>query len=161
MAAKNYARARELIEQKDFHPAVEMLREAIHFVPDNAEYRFCLGQVELQNENWIERGLQNLMDAARLEPKRQYLVAAAQALHQYGRQEDALLFARRAAYLEPSPENQQLLNLVLGRSEKPAGTASRLESPAAPESRLDDQESRKAAEKARSGFLSRLFRRRA
>jgi hypothetical protein len=162
MAAKNYARARELIEQKDFHPAVEMLREAIRFVPDNAEYRFCLGQVELQNENWIERGLENLMEAARLESKRQqYLVVAAQALHQYGRKEDALLFARRAVYLEPSPQNQQLLNLVLGRPEKPAATASRLESPSAHESPLDDQEPRKAAERPRSGFLSRLFRRRA
>jgi len=161
MAAKNYARARELIEQKDFHPAVEMLREAIHFVPDNAEYRFCLGQVELQNANWIERGLENLMEAARLESKRQqYLVEAARALHQYGRKEDALLFARRAAYLEPSPENQQLLNLVLGRPEKPAAAAYGLESASAPESPLDDQEPRKA-EKNRSGFLSRLFRRRA
>jgi hypothetical protein len=48
LAAESYKRAKKLINEKDFHPAVEMLREAIRFVPDNAEYRFTLGQVELK-----------------------------------------------------------------------------------------------------------------
>ncbi len=160
MAAENYARARELIKQRDFHPAVEMLREAIHFVPDNAVYRFCLGQIELQNANWIERGLENLMEAARLEPKQQYLREAAQALQRHGRHEDALLFARRAVHLEPSAQNQQLLSLVLGHPENPTAAASRPESLSAPASPLDDQEPEQPAEKSRTGFLSRLFRRR-
>ncbi|HYB52234.1 MAG TPA: DUF4388 domain-containing protein, partial [Thermoanaerobaculia bacterium] len=42
LAAQNYRRAKALIEQKDYHPAVEMLREAVRFVPDNAEFRFTL-----------------------------------------------------------------------------------------------------------------------
>jgi curved DNA-binding protein CbpA len=160
MAARNYARARQLITEKDFHPAVEMLREAIHFVPDNAEYRFCLGQVELQNANWVERGLENLIEAARLEPRRQqYLREAAQALHDHGRREEALLFARRAVHLEPSPENQELLNIVMGRSEKPPPAAQRPdESSRTPEEPSEDRE---LVEKPRSGLLSRLFRRRA
>jgi curved DNA-binding protein CbpA len=162
IAKRNYARARQLIEEKDFHPAVEMLREAIHFVPDNAEYRFCLAQVELQNSNWIERGLDNLMEAARLEPKRQqYLREAAQALHRHGRQRDALLFARRAVQVEASPQNQQLLDLVLGQLEKHVGTPAKAGTGTGPESQGEDQEPPPDSGKPRSGFLSRLFRHRA
>jgi curved DNA-binding protein CbpA len=160
MAKRNYTRARQLIEEKDFHPAVEMLREAIHFVPDNAEYRFCLGQVELQNANWVERGLDNLMEAARLEPRRQqYLREAAHALHQHGRLGDALLFARRAVHLEPSPENQHLLNLILGQPEKPVVTPAEMAASAISGSSEGPERATEAA-KPRSGLLSRLFRHR-
>jgi curved DNA-binding protein CbpA len=158
MAAQSYFRARQLIEEKDFHPAIEMLREAIHFVPDNAEYRFCLGQVELQNANWVERGLENLVEAARLEPRRQqYLRETARALHQHGRQADAILFARRAVQLDPSRENQQLLRLVLGETEKELVES--LEKPEPlPVPKFSDDDS-PGKEKTRQGLLSRLFRR--
>lgn len=162
LAKRNYARARQLIEEKDFHPAVEMLREAIHFVPDNAEYRFSLGQVELQNANWIEKGLDNLMEAARLEPKRhQYLREAAQALYHHGRLGDALLFARRAVHLDPSPQNQQLLDLILGHPVKPGEEAMAVKAGVS-ESRSPsgDQGQAEVEGKPRSGFLSRLFRHR-
>ena len=42
LATQNFRRARQLIEDKDYHPAVEMLREAVRFVPDNAEFRYVL-----------------------------------------------------------------------------------------------------------------------
>jgi curved DNA-binding protein CbpA len=158
MASKSYYRARHLIEQKDFHPAVEMLREAIHFVPDNAEYRFCLGQVELQNANWVDRGLENLMEAARLEPRRQqYLREAARALHLHDRREEAVLFARRAAQLDPCEENQQLLRLVLGETEEEIATSlEKVEDPPLPDllGAIDSNG------KNRPGLFSRLFRRR-
>ncbi len=114
LALQNYRRARALIEQKDYHPAVEMLREAIRFVPDNAEFRFALAQVELKNTMWVARGLENLKEAARLEPRRaQYVREAAVALHEHGRDEEAQPFARRALDLDPTPENQHLLDAVL------------------------------------------------
>lgn len=154
LAAKNYARAKKLIEEKDFFPAVEMLREAIHFVPDNAEYRFCLGRVELQNAHWIERGLQNLIEAARLEPKKQrYLQEAARALHEHGRKEEALLFARRAAQLDPSAENEELLSLVQGEGEGPELLVEN-----APAEHAGPP-SFETAGRPR-GFLARIFRRR-
>jgi tetratricopeptide (TPR) repeat protein len=114
LATQNYRRARALIEQKDYHPAVEMLREAIRFVPNNAEYRFTLAQVEMKNAMWIARGLENLKEAARLEPRRpQYVREAAVALHDHGRDEEAEPFARRALDLDPTPGNQLLLDAVL------------------------------------------------
>ena len=159
MAAKSYVRARQLIEEKDFHPAVEMLREAIRFVPDNAEYRFCLGLVELQNAKWIDRGLENLMEAARLEPRRQqYLREAARALHQHGRNEEAALFAQRAVLLDPSRENQELVRLVRGETEKEVLDSFEEEQVPVPSDFIEPEET---PEKTRPGLLARLFRHRA
>ena len=161
MAAQSFRRARQLIEEKDFSPAVEMLREAIHFVPDNAEYRYTLALVELQNANWVDRGLDNLMEAARLEPKKQqYLREAARALHQHGRREEALLFARRAAHLDPSKENTQLLKLVTGETEKEIVAA--FEKPEdAPMPGLPVAAGPAEGEASKPGLLARLFRHRA
>src|SRR5712691_6322848 len=109
-AMQNFRRARQLIEEKDYHPAVEMLREAIRFVPDNSEFRYVLSQVELKNPNWIDQGLANLKEAARLDSRRVGLsVEAARALLEHHRPHEAEPFARRAVSLDPSPENAQLL----------------------------------------------------
>jgi tetratricopeptide (TPR) repeat protein len=155
IAARSYARARELIAEKDFHPAVEMLREAIRSVPDNAEYRYCLAQVELQNANWVDKGLANLMEAARLEPKRQqYLREAARALLEHGRIAEAELFARRAVKLDPTAQNQQLLELVTSAAEKkstPAPPPAAAEAPPAASRPV-------ATAPAKSGLFRRLFR---
>jgi tetratricopeptide (TPR) repeat protein len=132
LAAQNYRRARALIEQKDYHPAVEMLREAIRFVPDSAEYRFALAQVELKNSMWVAIALENLKEAARLEPRRAlYVREAAVALHGRGRDEEAEPFARRALDLDPTPENRQLLDAVLLSLSSSTGTQP-LEEPPAP-----------------------------
>ena len=162
MAARSYSRARQLIEAKDFHPAIQMLREAIRFVPDNAEYRFCLAQVELQNAKWVDKGLENLMEAARLEPKRLlYLREAARELFAHGRADEALLFARRAVQIDPSASNQQLLTVVTAAAtpEKPAPAAGRAPVPGtAPALRESDPA---PAPARKPGFLTRLFRNRA
>ena len=114
LAEQSYRRARELIAQKDFHPAVEMMREAIRFVPDNAEYRLCLGQVELKNALWISKGLENLKEAARLEPRRvSFIRFAARALHEHGRNDEAEPFARRLVDLDSTPEHRELLASIL------------------------------------------------
>lgn len=114
LAAQSYRRARQLIEEKDYHPAVQMLREAVRFVPDHAEYRYWLGQIEMKNANWVDRGLENLKEAARLEPRRSdYLREAARALLERGYAADAQPFAQRLFSLEASPENEALLNRVL------------------------------------------------
>lgn len=166
MAEKNYVRARALIAEKDFHPAVEMLREAIRFVPENAEYRFCLAQVELQNDNWIDKGLENLMAAARLEkqePQRQqYIREAARQLFHHGRRDEAVLFARRAVQLDPSPRNQKLLRVISDMSQKPADAAVAVADAVAEASDPGQGKTEPAPEeKPKRSFLKRLFRNRA
>jgi hypothetical protein len=98
------------------------------------------------------------MEAARLDPKRQeYLRETALALHEHGRREEALLFARRVVHLDPSPQNQQVLNLVLGHPEKPTVPPAEMKAKSASES--SDGHPR-TARRRRSGLLARLFRRR-
>jgi curved DNA-binding protein CbpA len=163
LAAQNYRRARSLIEQKDYHPAVEMLREAIRFVPDNAEYRFALAQVELKNTMWVARGLENLKEAARLEPRRaQYVREAAVALHEHGRNDEAEPFARRAFDLEASSENQQLLDAVL-LSQSGGAAARPMEAPPPPprpsaEEPLPSEPALSPRPEDRPTLFSRLFK---
>jgi curved DNA-binding protein CbpA len=158
-AAQNFRRARELIEEKDYHPAVEMLREAVRFVPENPEYRYMLSQVELKNPNWTDQGLNNLKEAARLDSRRvAFSIEAARALLEHKRPHEAEPFARRAVSLDPSPENEELLRRVLSA----AGEAP--PSPGEQILALDGGAGGPAAElpatQAPGGLLSRLFRHR-
>ncbi|HEX7252835.1 MAG TPA: DUF4388 domain-containing protein [Thermoanaerobaculia bacterium] len=168
LASQNFKRAKQLIEEKDFHPAVEMLREAIRFVPDNAEYRFHLAQVEIKNANWVERALDNFKEAARLEPRNKaYLREAARSLYEHGSTEDAEIFARRLVSVDPSPENNELLHSITAKAkvlptpvEEPppapvAASAGELEIGALP-----PEPSPEPSGRDRPGLLSRLFRHR-
>ena len=113
VAENNVDRAKQLIQEKDYHSAVELLREAVRFDPARAEYRFWLGQVELKNENWVDRGIENLREATRLAPSRgDFLRAAAHALAAHGRQADAELYARRANDVDPGKESAALMEEI-------------------------------------------------
>jgi curved DNA-binding protein CbpA len=156
LAAQNFRRARQLIEEKDYHPAVEMLREAVRFVPDNAEYRYVLSQVERKNPNWIEQGLANLKEAARLDGRRVSLsVEAARALLEHDQPLEAEPFARRAVSLDPSLGNEELLQRVLAAvaAIAPEPKSAEKPSPAVPAAETSPSE-------PPSGLLSRLFRHR-
>jgi curved DNA-binding protein CbpA len=158
IAAQNFRRARQLIEEKDYHPAIEMLREAIRFVPDNAEYRYVLSQIELKNPNWIDQGLNNLKEAARLDARRvAFSVEAARALLDHRRPHEAEPFARRAVALDPSPENEELLQKVLDAAATVPGAPGE-ERPPAVEPEIAAAEPPAGAPQS-GGLLSRLFRR--
>lgn len=160
LATQNYRRARQLIEKKDYYPAIEMLREAVRFVPDNAEYRFCLGQVELKNTMWIDKGLENLKEAARLAPRRvEYILQAATVLYEHGRTEDAEVFARRAVSLDPSESNQALLDAIVTKAPPPSPAVS-AESAEMSTDQVELGGNPPPSELSeRPGFFSRLFRR--
>jgi curved DNA-binding protein CbpA len=160
-AAQNYRHARKLIEDKDYHPAVQMLREAVRFVPDNAEYRYALAQIELKNANWVDRGLENLKEAARLDSRRKELVEeAARTLAQFGRFQDAEPFAQRALSLNPTPENQELLDRILKHAPAAPATPFPKTPPPSPDE-VDLEGAGGAPETSeRSSLFARLFRHR-
>lgn len=115
LAARNFARAAELVEAKDYYPAIEMLREAVRFAPDRADYRFKLGEVELKNSKWFDRGLENLQEAIRMAPARgDFLREAARALAVNGRRQAAEMYARRAIEVEPGMESSLVLAEITG-----------------------------------------------
>ena len=110
LAEKNFDRALQLIEEKDYYSAVELLREAVRFAPEKPEYRFRLGEVELKNEKWVDRGIENLREATRLAPTRgDFLRTTSRALAAHGRQSDAEMYARRANDVEPGAESAALV----------------------------------------------------
>jgi hypothetical protein len=154
LALQNFQRARQLIE-KDYHPAVQMLREAVRFVPDSAEFRYVLSQVELKNPNWIDQGLANLKEAARLDSRKVALSAeAARALLTHQRPHEAEPFARRAVSLDPSPENEDLLQRV-------GEAAAAVPAPSHDETAAPPPEAEATEEPPQpGGLLSRLFRHR-
>ena len=158
-ATQNFRRAKQLIEEKDYHPAVEMLREAVRFVPDNPEFRYVLSQVEMKNPNWIDQGLNNLKEAARLDSRRVGLsVEAARALLDHHRPQEAEPFARRAVSLDPSPENEQLLQEVLDVIAARPASASPFDAPVV-EPKLEIEPPQTPAPQP-TGLLSRFLRRR-
>ncbi len=159
LAAQNFRRARQLIEDKDYHPAVEMLREAVRFVPDNAEYRYVLSQVELKNPNWIDQGLSNLKEAARLDSRRvAFSVEAARGLLEHRRPAEAEPFARRAVSLDPSPENEKLFQNIL---DAVAGSSTRVSEEAGGIGEKEIGSAEETPETSQpAGLFSRLFRHR-
>jgi tetratricopeptide (TPR) repeat protein len=159
LALQNFRRARQLIEEKDYHPAVQMLREAVRFVPDNAEFRYVLSQVELKNPNWTDQGLANLKEAARLDSRRvAFSVEAARALLDHRRPHEAEPFARRAISLDPSPENEELLQRVVEAVSK--GPAPPVEESAAAATSGEIAAAPEEPTAPPHGLLSRLFRHR-
>src|SRR5262249_53905956 len=164
LALQNFKRAKQLIAEKDYHPAVEMLREAIRFVPDNAEYRYHLATVEIKNSNWVDRALDNFKEAARLEPRNKtYLLEAARALYENGQTDDAEIFARRLVSVDPSPENNELLNSITAKAR--VLPAAPVEEPAVPASPAEVEigaapPEPHPAERERQRLFSRPFRHR-
>ncbi|HET7451967.1 MAG TPA: diguanylate cyclase, partial [Thermoanaerobaculia bacterium] len=69
-AISSYRRAQELIRERDYYPAVKMLEQAARWDPEIAEYRFLLGVTQRRNPMWRERAIENLREAARLDPAR-------------------------------------------------------------------------------------------
>jgi hypothetical protein len=137
-----------------------MLREAVRFVPDNAEYRYVLSQVELKNPNWTDQGLANLKEAARLDSRRvAFSVEAARALIEHKRGQEAEPFARRAVSLDPSPENEELLQRAVEAvaAAPPAVSDGHEEAEPAKEEPVTDPAEEPAPP---TGLFSRLFRHR-
>ncbi len=113
-ASRNYKRAQELIEQKDYYPAIQMLEEAVQFAPDNPDYRLLLGQAKLKNRWWREEGIEELQEAARLDPTCAAAQAAlAEAYLEQGNLDTALTCARTALNVAPLGDKDPYRELEL------------------------------------------------
>jgi hypothetical protein len=118
--------------------------------------------VELMNVHWLDKGLENLKEAARLEPRNlRYIREAATALYEHERPQQAELFARRAVALSDAPEDQALLDAIL--SNTPAPVSAEPAAPVSPDQVElkpgDVEPAAPAPAEPRPGLLARLFRR--
>lgn len=64
VAKANYDRARRLFEAEDYFPAFEMMRSAVEFDPDKAEYWIFLSRVQSRNPKWLRQATETLRRAA-------------------------------------------------------------------------------------------------
>ena len=68
IARKNYARAKVLYEEEDFHPAHEMVRQAVEFDPGQKEYWVLLSRIQRKNPKWVKRATETMRRAVKYIP---------------------------------------------------------------------------------------------
>jgi len=122
IAKQAFAEAMQRYEKKDYHQAVELLRTAVHHVPDDARYHAALGMALAKNPHWVREAIQSAEKATQLAPTNAaFYVELAELLLGQGLKLRARHPAETAARLAPhDPRVQQLLaELGLGPGNEP------------------------------------------
>lgn len=68
IADQNTARAKELAIQGDYYGAIVLLKQALHFVPDNADAWYLLGACQEHNPRWRRDAAESFQKALALDP---------------------------------------------------------------------------------------------
>jgi tetratricopeptide (TPR) repeat protein len=68
IAEQNLAKAHELTVQGDYYGAIVLLRQAVRYVPDNAEAWFLLGSCQERNPNWRREAAESFQKALSIDP---------------------------------------------------------------------------------------------
>lgn len=63
IAKANYQRARDLYEQEDYWPALEMVRQSVEYDPEKSEYWVLLSRIQRKNPKWIRRSSETMRRA--------------------------------------------------------------------------------------------------
>jgi predicted Zn-dependent protease len=63
IAKANFTRAKVLVEQEDFFPAFEMVRQAVEFDPAEKDYWILLSRIQRKNPKWLRRSSDTLRRA--------------------------------------------------------------------------------------------------
>jgi predicted Zn-dependent protease len=69
VAKANYDRARRLVEAEDYFPAYEMMRSAVEFDPEKAEYWIFFAKIQSRNPKWIKQATETLRRASGKHPE--------------------------------------------------------------------------------------------
>lgn len=68
LARNYYQRAQELVEEEDYHYALELLQQAVHADP-RVEYLTLLAEVQSKNPKWLQRAAESYRQALQLAPE--------------------------------------------------------------------------------------------
>jgi curved DNA-binding protein CbpA len=122
IAKMAYAQAHERFEKRDYHQAVELLRTAVHHVPEEARYHAALAMALAKNPHWVRDAIQSAERATQLAPKNAgYHVELAELLLSQGLKLRARHPAETAARLAPNDPRVQELLAELGLGGEPPG----------------------------------------
>ncbi len=101
VAEANFRRALDLVENEEFHFALELTRQAIRADP-RAEYFALLGRIQAQNPMWLEQASESYRQALRRDPQNgDFRVAMGQLMEQAGELHRARVHYRAALQLAP------------------------------------------------------------
>jgi len=115
IAKQAFAEAMQRYEKKDYHQAVELLRTAVHHVPDEARYHAALAMALAKNPHWVREAIQSAEKATQLQPKNAaFHVELAELLLSQGLKLRARHPAEAAARLAPNDPRVQDLVAELG-----------------------------------------------
>ena len=116
IAKQAFAEAMQHYEKRDYHQAVELLRTAVHYVPDEARYHAALATALARNPLWVREAIQSAEKATQLAPTNAaYHVELAELLLGQGLKLRARHPAETAARLAPNDPRVQDLMAELGR----------------------------------------------
>jgi curved DNA-binding protein CbpA len=121
IAAQAYDRGLKMIEARDFHEAVTLLRTAVQNAPNVGRYHAALARALSQNPHWIREAFEELDQAVKLEPRNPgFHFEMAKILAQQGLKLRARRSAETALQLAPGHAAiQQLVNELGGAGEPP------------------------------------------
>lgn len=68
IAQQNFARARDLSVQGDYYGAIVLLKQAVLFVPDDAQAWYLLGSCQERNPKWLREAAVSFQRALAIEP---------------------------------------------------------------------------------------------
>ena len=122
IAKQAFAEAMQHFEKKDYHQAVELLRTAVHHVPEEARYHAALGMALAKNPHWVREAIQSAEKATQLAPRNAaFHVELAELLLGQGLKLRARHPAEAAARL--APHDPRVLDLMaelgLGPGDEP------------------------------------------
>ena len=103
IALDAYERGMQLLEQRAFHEAVELLRTAVYHQPGEARYHAALARALARNPHWVREAVSELEQAIQIEPQRaQFHTLLAEVLLAQGLKLRARREAETALRLNPS-----------------------------------------------------------
>jgi tetratricopeptide (TPR) repeat protein len=68
IAHQNFEKARELTVQGDYYGAIVLLKQAVRYVPDDAQAWFLLGSCQERNPNWRREAAESFQKALSIDP---------------------------------------------------------------------------------------------
>ena len=102
VARSYYERALEMTEREDYHPALDLVRQALRH-EKKAEYFALIGRIESKNPNWREKAANAYREAIRLAPDEpSYKVELAKLMAETGDTGRAKVHLRSALQKDPS-----------------------------------------------------------
>ncbi|MBI3932881.1 MAG: DnaJ domain-containing protein [Acidobacteria bacterium] len=123
IARDAYARGLQSLQARDYQSAVELLRNAVHHVADDARYRAALAQALVRNPHWVRDAIHEMEKAIEIAPlQAPYHAQLAEMFHGQGLRLRARKALERAAELSTDDPEVRRVSALLGED---AGEADR------------------------------------